>query len=222
MDEGRPPLSIEPLGESAFACQIPAPITLDRQRWIWGFDAAVHDALPAVQTSVGMNNLTVLFDALSEPPHSVRERLEALWRDGHAAGEPGERIEIPVAYGGTDGPDLADVARHCGMSQQEVVQLHAQATYTVFFVGFLPGFAYLGELDARLATPRLPEPRIKVPAGSIAIGGNQTGIYPLSTPGGWRLIGRTDRVMFDPRRSPPTLLRAGNLVRFVIAGCRPC
>jgi KipI family sensor histidine kinase inhibitor len=222
MDEARPPLSIEPLGESAFACQIPAPISLDRQRWIWGFDDAVRGAMPAVQTSVGMNNLTVLFDALSDPPPVVRDRLEALWRGGHAAGEPGEPVEIPVAYGGAEGPDLADVAHHCGLTQQEVVRLHAQSTYTVFFVGFLPGFAYLGELDARLATPRLAQPRIRVPAGSVAIGGNQTGIYPSPSPGGWRLIGRTDRVLFDPRRSPPALLRAGSLVRFVIARTAPC
>jgi 5-oxoprolinase (ATP-hydrolysing) subunit B len=226
MDKQPPPLSIAPLGESAFACQVPGPISLEKQRWIWGFDEAVRNAIDGVQTCVGMNNLTVLYDALSDRsesrPESVRQCLEQIWHGTRAEIRPGELVEIPVTYGGEAGPDLADVARHAGLSEKDTAALHAQPLYTVFFVGFQPGFGYLGELDARLATPRLPEPRLKVPAGSVAIGGSQTGVYPLATPGGWRLIGRTDRVMFDAGRSPPAVLRPGSRIRFVIERILPC
>ena len=120
-----------------------------------------------------------------------------------------------MRYGGEDGPDLADVAAHCGLSADEVVQRHTQAEYVVYFIGFQPGFAYLGGLDDALHTPRRAEPRVAVPAGSVGIGGAQTGIYPLATPGGWQLIGRTALRLFDPQAEPPTLLAPGDRVRFV-------
>ena len=114
-----------------------------------------------------------------------------------------------------DGPDLADVAAHCGLSTEEVVRRHTGADYVVYFIGFQPGFAYLGGLDEALHTPRRAEPRVAVPAGSVGIGGAQTGIYPLATPGGWQLIGRTALPLFDPQAEPPTLLAPGDRVRFV-------
>lgn len=125
------------------------------------------------------------------------------------------RVEIPVRYGGECGPDLEDVARHTGLSPGEVVRLHTNAEYVVYFLGFSPGFPYLGGLPPELATPRLPAPRKKVPAGSVAIGGSQTGVYPMETPGGWRIIGRTTLRLFDPGAYPPALLRAGDHIRFV-------
>jgi KipI family sensor histidine kinase inhibitor len=142
----------------------------------------------------------------------VRERLAS-----HADQAPPEprRIEIPVCYGGESGPDLSDVARHTGLTEQRVVELHASAEYLVYFVGFATCFPYLGGLPPELATPRLPAPRKHVPVGSVAIGGAQAGIYPLSSPGGWRLIGRTSLTLFDPSASPPPLLRMGDRVRFV-------
>jgi KipI family sensor histidine kinase inhibitor len=142
----------------------------------------------------------------------VRERLAS-----HADQAPPEprRIEIPVCYGGASGPDLSDVARHTGLTEQRVVELHASAEYLVYFVGFATCFPYLGGLPPELATPRLPAPRKHVPVGSVAIGGAQAGIYPLSSPGGWRLIGRTSLTLFDPSASPPPLLRMGDRVRFV-------
>ncbi|HLO67907.1 MAG TPA: 5-oxoprolinase subunit PxpB, partial [Holophaga sp.] len=118
-------------------------------------------------------------------------------------------------YGGEDGPDLEAVARHCGLAPEEVARRHAGATYRVHFLGFAPGFPYLGGLDPALAAPRLDAPRTRVPAGSVGIAGAQTGIYPLESPGGWRLIGRTPLVLFDPRRPEPCLLRPGDLLRFV-------
>ena len=124
-------------------------------------------------------------------------------------------IELPVRYGGTDGPDLDDVARQLGIAATEVVGLHAAAEYRVLFLGFAPGFAYLGGLPPALATPRRATPRERVRPGSVAIAGEQTGVYPLAMPGGWNLIGRTDAELFDPSAAVPARLRPGALVRFV-------
>jgi len=130
---------------------------------------------------------------------------------------PARLVEVPVVYGGEDGPDLNDVARHANLPPEEVVALHSSVEYEVSFVGFSTCFPYLSGLPAVLATPRLAAPRKHVPAGSIAIGGAQAGVYPLASPGGWRLIGRTSLVLFDPRGEPPALLRMGDRVRFVPA-----
>jgi inhibitor of KinA len=124
-------------------------------------------------------------------------------------------VEVPVVYGGEFGPDIEFVAEHNGLSVQEVITLHSDAAYTVYMLGFTPGFAYLGGMSEAIATPRLETPRTLVPAGSVGIAGEQTGIYPIATPGGWRLIGRTPLELFDPEGDPPTLLRAGDKVRFV-------
>ena len=132
-----------------------------------------------------------------------------------AASEPA--LEISVRYGGADGPDLADVAARHGLTPADVVELHAGARYRVLFLGFAPGFAYMGGLPAAIATPRRPTPRERVPAGSVGIAGEQTGVYPLAMPGGWNLIGRTDARLFDPDRSQPALFRPGAVVRFVPA-----
>jgi len=125
-----------------------------------------------------------------------------------------QRIEIPVCYGGTMGPDLNFVADHHQLSPEEVIEFHTTGDYRVYLLGFTPGFPYLGGMSARLATPRLAEPRVKVPAGSVAIGGNQAGIYPTESPGGWRLIGRTPLRLFDLERTAPFLLSAGDHVLF--------
>jgi KipI family sensor histidine kinase inhibitor len=122
---------------------------------------------------------------------------------------------IPVCYGGEFGPDLREVAFLHGISAEELIRLHTSAAYTVYFLGFVPGFAYLGGLPEKLATPRLPAPRKQVPAGSVAIGGNQTGIYPTATPGGWRLIGRTAVKMFNPDSAEGSFLQIGDQVRFI-------
>lgn len=123
-------------------------------------------------------------------------------------------VAIPVRYGGEDGPDLELVARHAGLGVDEVVRRHAGATYRVAMLGFAPGFPYLLGLDPALQLPRRAEPRLRVPAGSVAIGGAQTGIYPRELPGGWHLVGRTPLSLFDPRADPPCLLAPGDEVRF--------
>ena len=126
----------------------------------------------------------------------------------------GRVMEIPVSYGGEFGPDLSEVARHCGLPVTEVMNLHAKADYLVHAIGFAPGFPYLGGLPAKLSTPRRPTPRLSVPAGSVGIGGTQTGVYPLSTPGGWQIIGRTPLALFRPGAAEPALLRVGDKVKF--------
>jgi inhibitor of KinA len=123
-------------------------------------------------------------------------------------------VEVPVCYHNSVPPDLDFVASHNGLTIDDVIQLHASVEYLVYFVGFTPGFPYLGELADRLATPRLASPRLRVAEGSVAIGGAQTGIYSVPSPGGWQIIGRTPLKLFRPRESSPTLLEIGDHVRF--------
>ena len=124
-------------------------------------------------------------------------------------------MKIPVCYGGDFGPDLSDVAEHAGMSAEEVIAIHSGHDYLIDMLGFLPGFAYLGGLDERLHTPRLATPRTRIEPGAVGIGGAQTGIYPLASPGGWRIIGRTPVRPYDPDRESPILYAAGDYLRFV-------
>lgn len=144
---------------------------------------------------------------------AVRERLQQV---GAGRAPRGRRVTIPVVYGGVFGPDLEHVAAHAGLAPEEVVRRHAAGRYVVYMLGFLPGFTYLGGLDPSLATPRRRAPRLRVPGGSVAIGGQQTGIYATDgAPGGWHVIGRTWLPLWDPDRRPPALLRPGDRVRFV-------
>jgi KipI family sensor histidine kinase inhibitor len=185
--------------------------------------AAVARATRALEGIRGLRNLHPGYASLLvdfDPRLLTRSSAEALVRDAldrHAADPaPDPRhVEIPVVYGGKHGPDLEAVALHTGLSPDRVVELHAAAEYFVYFVGFSTCFPYLGGLPAELATPRLPAPRKHVPAGSVAIGGAQAGVYPLASPGGWRLIGRTPLALFDPAATPPPRLRMGDRVRFI-------
>jgi len=128
---------------------------------------------------------------------------------------PPQVHEIPVHYGGDYGPDLSFVANHCRLTAAEVIERHCAEIYTVFTVGFTPGFPYLGTLDERIAAPRLETPRTRIPAGSVGIAQRQTGIYPFESPAGWRIIGRTDLRLFDPLKPPYSLMQIGDKVRFI-------
>jgi KipI family sensor histidine kinase inhibitor len=152
-------------------------------------------------------------DPLARAEAWLRDQLDA--GQEPSAGAPVRLVEIPVRYGGEDGPDLEAVARHAGLGPEDVVARHAGGVYSVAMLGFAPGFPYLLGLDPALATPRRATPRTRVPAGSVAIGGAQAGLYPQDSPGGWQLIGRTDLVLFDATRDPPSLLSPGDRVRFV-------
>lgn len=124
-------------------------------------------------------------------------------------------FEIPVCYGGEYGPDIANIAENAGLSEQEVIDIHCSKDYLIYMLGFLPGFVYLGGLDERIHTPRLANPRISIPAGSVGIAASQTGIYPLNSPGGWQLLGMTPVKTYDPERETPILVEAGDYIRFV-------
>lgn len=159
------------------------------------------------------------FDPEQLDPDRALADLTAWLTDALAGDPPPDPamlvVEIPVRYGGEDGPDLQDVAERLGLTPAQVAEAHASVTYRVYLLGFVPGFAYLGPLPAELAVPRRAEPRPRVPAGSVAIAGRQTAVYPFATPGGWHLIGRTSAVLWDLRQDPPAVLQAGERVRFV-------
>jgi inhibitor of KinA len=152
-----------------------------------------------------------VLDWLSERIHAA---VSAISHRGKRVGLPERVIKIPVCYDPEFALDLDSVAQHAQISPREVVDLHSAAEYRVSCIGFVPGFPFLSGLPKKLATPRRATPRKEIPGGSIAIGGAQTGIYPLRSPGGWNLIGRTPVRLFEPDRNPPTLLRAGDRVRF--------
>jgi KipI family sensor histidine kinase inhibitor len=160
-------------------------------------------------------SLLVKFDGLRLRHDEVESILRGyLKRLGEVRLPEPRHVEIPVCYGGEFGPDLAEVCAIHGLTPAQAIELHAAAEYLVYFLGFVPGFAYLGELPEALVTPRLAVPRRRVPAGSVGIAGNQTGVYPFATPGGWRLIGRTPVAMFRVEREGFSLLAIGDRVRF--------
>ncbi|QHM70289.1 5-oxoprolinase subunit PxpB [Mixta intestinalis] len=203
------------LGERAVVLELEPPVSLLSQQRIWGLTQRLRDYPQVLEAIPGMNNLTVVLRDPQQQALDAIERLQRWWEESEAAVPESRHVAIPVIYGGEAGPDLAAVARHCQMSPQQLVEAHAAVDYVVYFIGFQPGFPYLGGLDSRLHAPRRDVPRVLVPAGSVGIGGSQTGIYPLASPGGWQLLGRTTLALFNPQHQPPTLLRPGDSVRFV-------
>ena len=145
----------------------------------------------------------------------LKQLLLSLTQGGPEEAEELPVVEIPVCYGGEYGPDLEEVAQHCSLTPEEVIARHTAPTYRIYMLGFTPGFPYLGGMDPSIAAPRRKEPRIHIPAGSVGIAGEQTGVYPIVSPGGWQLIGRTPLRLFDPQREQPILLSAGAGIRFV-------
>ncbi|HVP68370.1 MAG TPA: 5-oxoprolinase subunit PxpB [Anaeromyxobacteraceae bacterium] len=177
-------------------------------------DRLASDVLEVVPT---YRSLLVVFDPLRVERGRLERRVAGLLsaaREGGAR-EASRTVRVPVAYGGAAGPDLDFVAAHNGLTPAEVVEIHSSTSYLVFMLGFTPGFPYLGGMSGRIAAPRLDSPRTRIPAGSVGIAGAQTGIYPVESPGGWRLIGRTPLRLFDPGAERPFLLAAGDHVRFV-------
>jgi inhibitor of KinA len=209
---------IVPAGDSALLVEFEERIDVHVNDRVIGLAARVAEAKVAGVRDVvpAFRSLTVHFDPLATDVDRLEELLRAA--PGAAKTGSGERagdaIRIPVSYGGVDGPDLDDVARFAGLSCDEVVAIHCARLYRVFMLGFSPGFAYLASVDPRIAMPRLESPRTRVPAGSVGIAGPQTGIYPSSTPGGWRLIGRTAVKPFDVTRRNPILFKPGDIVQF--------
>ncbi len=216
--------SITPLGDSAIIIE-----------WEQQIDPAVNAqvmqayhrllalSLPYITDLVpAYASLSVLYDPLfirrqvKRPARTwiTAEVTKALQQSTAIATEPARTLEIPVCYHPSLGLDITEMARQKDISVQEIIALHTSQTYTVYMLGFLPGFPYLGKVDARLATPRLKQPRTQVPAGSVGIAGEQTGIYPMACPGGWNLIGQTPLRMFDPAQKEPSYCRPGDQVQF--------
>ena len=207
---------VVPFGEGALLVELGNEFQEDvvaRARAIaeyWDTTLGHGSAVPAYASVV------LRFDPLRiEPAQAERYAAELLARGESmqvGATTPRRLVEIPTTY---DGPDLAETAERSHLRVDELIALHAKRDYTAYFLGFMPGFAYCGRLDPKIVSSRLERPRERVPAGSVAIADGQTGVYPFSSPGGWRLIGRTELKMFDPSAAEPVLIHAGDRVRFV-------
>jgi inhibitor of KinA len=204
-------------GDAAIVAEFPSRIDPDINARATALAAAMRTRWGAIlrDVVVGYCTVTVYYDPLRVDAPWLEAELAAAAMQGDEICQPDQAVvEIPVCYGGDFGPDLEDVARFGGCSTDDVVALHSGREYRVYVVGFVPGFAYMAEVDQRIAAPRRSSPRIAVPAGSVAIAGGQTGIYPGVTPGGWNIIGRTLVKPFDPSRLEPFLFQPGDRVRF--------
>jgi len=209
-------MTIRPASDRSLLVSFGEEISLDAHHKVAVLTRSMESVRGILNLHPAFASVLIDFDPRLQSPDDiealVRERMPA---NVEATAFDGRIVEIPVQYGGEFGPDLGDVARHTGLSPERVVEVYSAAEYVVYFVGFSTCFPYLGGLPPELATPRLPAPRKHVPEGSVAIGGAQAGVYPLSSPGGWRLIGRTSLRLFDSQASPPALLRMADRVRFV-------
>lgn len=203
------------LGERAAVLELEPPLSLESQKRIWSLTTRLREYPNVAEVIPGMNNITLLLSVPQADPVEALEKLQQWWEESESAQPEVRHIDIPVIYGGAEGPDLEDVARLHNLTARQAVEMHSSAEYVVYFLGFQPGFGYLGGLPEALHTPRRAVPRVKVPQGSVGIGGSHTGVYPLASPGGWQIIGNTPLALFDPQASSSTLLRPGDSVRFV-------
>ncbi|NJE02651.1 5-oxoprolinase subunit PxpB [Thermococcus sp. MV11] len=208
-------MKVKPLGDSALLISFGEVINEGINDRVHALARAIEKAgfEWLVEVVPAYSSLAVIYDPTLIDFEGVKRAVEGV--EASAESFEGELVEIPVVYGGEYGPDLEFVAKHSGLSVDDVIEIHSKPVYRVYFLGFLPGFAYLGGMDERIAVPRLEKPRLRVPAGSVGIAGKQTGIYPLESPGGWRLIGRTPLRLFNPEKEPPTLFKPGDRVKFV-------
>ncbi|WP_277815799.1 5-oxoprolinase subunit PxpB [Paenibacillus sp. DMB5] len=229
-DEGLP--RIIPLGDSAVSVIFEAAISPQTHRRVKAVCSRLISApfTGMIEFVPSFHSVAVYYDGpavLRAYPHFIAQGeeyypfpivaalLEEMLKLADEQADPAPRIvSIPVCYGGETGPDLEFVARYNRLSVEEVIDIHSSADYLVYMLGFAPGFPYLGGLSPAISTPRRPSPRLAIPAGSVGIAGDQTGVYPLETPGGWQLIGRTPVALFRPHAVPPVRLQAGDLVRF--------
>lgn len=205
-------------GDAAIYVQLPPRIDPAVNAWCVALAAAIRERLghSVLDVVIGYCSVTAYFNPLT---------VDARWLEYQVRGlaaaidevddSPGPVVEVPVCYGGDYGPDIDDVSRFAALSVDEVIARHADVVYRVYLLGFVPGFAYMAEVDARIAAPRRATPRTAVPPGAVAIAGGQTGVYPSVTPGGWNIIGRTPARPFDRERGEPFLFKPGDRVKFV-------
>ncbi len=217
--DGTPlPLAFLNAGDLAFVVQLGESIDPDVNRRVHDLRRAMEDRrLPGIVDLVPTyRSLLVYYDPLRATRAALEREIETLVAGRTDAGPaPARIVEFPTVYGGEFGPDLNFVAEHAGLPVTEVVRIHSGTDYLVYMMGFTAGFPYLGGMSPAISTPRLATPRTRIPAGSVGIAGQQTGIYPADSPGGWQIIGRTPVRIFDAERDPPVVIEAGDCIRFV-------
>jgi inhibitor of KinA len=219
------PFRIHSAGDAAVVVGLPEAIDPEVNAWCVALSRTLTTNLGTIARDVviGYCSVTVFFDPIAVDAQWLEAEIaECAATTDVSTVIGGGTVEVPVCYGGDEGPDLADVAAFARCSQAEAITLHASREYRVYLVGFVPGFAYMAEVDPRIAAPRRSSPRTSVPAGSVAIAGGQTGVYPSVTPGGWNIIGRTPLKPFDAARAEPFLLKPGDRVRFLRLDDREC
>nr|WP_319483398.1 5-oxoprolinase subunit PxpB [uncultured Cohaesibacter sp.] len=208
-------ISISHMGASALLVQSEGPLLLAVQRRYWAYDKACSQLDGVKETVLGMHSLLVCLKP-DHDPLAMKATLAALWNETGPEDIAGRLVEIPVVYGGDTGVDLTELAARCGLSVDEAVALHSGPDYIAFALGSQPGFAYLGGLDPKLATPRRAQPRLSVEQGSVVIGGAQAGVISKTSPSGWHVIGKTDLAFFDENAEAPSLIMPGDSIRFIV------
>jgi inhibitor of KinA len=219
--------SLHPLGDNAVIIELGNDINLETQQKVQMVTSFLDEQPPLwmIEYIPAFTTVTVFYEPVrfiqgsqkkTEPYNQVSSLLHQLLQGVTAADNLAEQriIDIPVCYGGEFGPDLETVARMNGLTTEEVIHIHSSGHYLVYMIGFAPGFPYVGGMSEKIATPRRESPRLKIPARTVGIAGKQTGIYPIETPGGWQLIGRTPLKLFRPENDMPSLLRAGDKIQF--------
>ncbi len=206
-----------PSGDRAMVIEFGAAIDPEINALVHRMTSAIERAQldGVIELVPTYRSLMLHYDPTLTQPGALQQAILSMDIEGSGEADDTRLVEIPTFYGGEYGPDIGFVAENAGMSESEVIEIHSGADYLVYAMGFSPGFPYLGGLDPRLNTPRLTTPRTLIPAGSVGIAETQTGAYPVASPGGWQLIGRTPLKLFDPESDPPTVINAGDRVRFI-------
>ena len=205
-------------GDTGLIVEFGETIDPDINKKVRTMAAAVKNRKPdgIIEIIPTYRSLLFIYDPVQIQPRQLMALIEELESTIDTVGEHSvQMIEIPVCYGGDFGPDMENVKASSNLSTEEVIRLHSQPEYPIYMVGFTPGFPFLGGLDERLFTPRLTTPRLVVPAGSVGIANNQTGMYPIDSPGGWQIIGRTPLTLFAPKKQNPFLYKAGDKIKFI-------
>lgn len=205
-------------GDTAITVCFENEISKEVNGFVTSFTCAVEQKgiKGVIELIPAFNSVTVLYDSTVTSAGTLKIKLERIVKKlGNSQQSSAVLYKIPVCYEEEFSPDMKNVEAHTGLSREEIIEIHSSTDYLIYMLGFLPGFAYLGEMDKRLATPRLDSPRVEISRGAVGIGGEQTGIYPVASPGGWQLIGRTPVLVYDREREKPILYKSGDYIRFV-------